>query len=433
MLAKAVFQLLTSFSFAIFGETFIFSPSPTISDAYPPRGTINLHAQQICEGFQRNSAYASKTLKIDLTRLFNAPVTSLQVTRDELGGRIKAVLASTPVMHLNIVYNGSTPSSLTFIVQRPLDEIEPVSRISLGENCRLFQAYHTYYNHHQRPFLRIRTDARGKEILRVKMEETPTATSVSADGLLKVGFIDSGLDYNHPALVHKSRPLLGIDLTNPDRPPFDYTNTIQNELMGKSYAHGTAVADVATRDLSVHIIPVRIENKSSLSGKAVEYLAQHGVRLVNISQGSWREPDWLDFQRAALAHPEMLFIVSAGNDSTNIDVSPTYPAAFEIPNMIVVASINSDGKFSDSFSNYGPNRVDVAAFGERVVAARAGGGTSTVSGTSFAAPQVTRLAAKFLINQRDLSTQELKTLILQSARATPHLEGRVRFGAIDSF
>ncbi|MDD3022248.1 MAG: S8 family serine peptidase, partial [Alphaproteobacteria bacterium] len=60
-------------------------------------------------------------------------------------------------------------------------------------------------------------------------------------------------------------------------------------------------------------------------------------------------------------------------------------------------------------------------------------GTSTVSGTSFAAPQVTRLAAKFLLNQRNLSTEELKNMIFRSARPTPQLEDKVKFGVIDTF
>lgn len=430
MLAKTIFHLLSSTSFAFFfGDTMAF---PT-SDYYPNRSTLNRHAQEICHGFSKDSTYGTRKLKFDLGTLFNTAVTSLKITGNSSGGNIDAALATLPPMRINIVYDNNDLKTFTFTVKRPQEEIEPISRISLSGNCQLYQAYNTYFNQQQRPYLRIRTDANEKEIFRIKMEEAPTDSLESADGLLKVGFIDSGLDYNHPSVISKSRPLVGIDLTNPARPPYDYTNTIQNELMGSTYAHGTAVADVATRDLNVHIIPVRIENKSSLSGQAIEYLANKGVRLVNVSQGSWRKEEWMDFRQAALAHPEMLFIVAAGNESLNIDITPTYPAGFEIPNMIVVASVNSQGEFSESFSNYGPNHVHVAAFGESVTAAKAGGGTSVVSGTSFAAPQVTRLAAKILMNQRGLSTEELKKNILKNARQTPQLDGKVRFGVIDTF
>ena len=44
----------------------------------------------------------------------------------------------------------------------------------------------------------------------------------------------------------------------------------------------------------------------------VEHAASAGVRIVNLSMGSRRLSEWLDFEAAARDHPEMLFVVSAG-------------------------------------------------------------------------------------------------------------------------
>ena len=56
----------------------------------------------------------------------------------------------------------------------------------------------------------------------------------------------------------------------------------------------------------------------------VEHAAAAGVRIVNISMGSRRRSEWADFEAAATTHPQMLFVVSAGNDGADIDETPVY-------------------------------------------------------------------------------------------------------------
>ncbi|MEN0057206.1 MAG: S8 family serine peptidase [Bdellovibrio sp.] len=384
--------------------------------------------------------YSEDQISQDITAFFKSPLKGTHKSEDSSGPNFDFFFDLTSPLQLQIKLNYQT-DSMTFNLKRQNNEIEPITRINLANNCHLYQAYHTYYNQSQRPYLRIKLDSQEKEIFRVRVEEEPRSLQeIYGDESLKeksketlrVGFIDSGLDYNHSALAKKSRPLLGIDLTNPERPPYDYTNSIFNELAGRSYSHGTAVADIATKDLDVLIVPVRIENKSHLAGEAIEHLARNNVRLVNVSQGSVKKEDWLSFEKAALAHPEMLFIVAAGNEKENIDTNPLYPASADLPNMIVVASVNKEGRFSSDFSNYGPSRVHVAALGEAITAATAGGGTQSVHGTSMATPQVTRKAAQILLRNRNIATQELKKQILKSAVMMPTLIGKVKFGVINS-
>ena len=47
---------------------------------------------------------------------------------------------------------------------------------------------------------------------------------------------------------------------------------------------------------------------------AVEIAAAAGASIVALPMGSRRAEDWTAFAAAAEAHPEMLFVVSAGND-----------------------------------------------------------------------------------------------------------------------
>lgn len=397
-------------------------------DMYPSRVEIERKAFEICGELQSDAEKGRKNLPQKLGDIFQNTKSVKLINSNSDETRLKYTIdASAPVL-AQVLYEKSA-QSFSLSITRSANEIEAISYVSLTKNCAPFQAFHTFYNQAKRPFLRIKTNSFGYEILNIKMEEPPLPFETSANGKLKIGIIDSGIDYNHERLISKSRPLIGIDLKNLGRPPFDYTNSIQNELMGRTFYHGTAVADIASRDIDVHVVPVRIENQSSAAGDAVEFLAKNNVRLVNLSQGSWNKDDWENFKTAVLRHPEMLFIVAAGNESTNIDDEPSYPAAFELPNMLVVASVSKDGSLS-SFSNYGSGKVHVAANGENILAAQAGGGYRELSGTSFAAPQVTRLAAKLLLKSPHLNATELKNKIIRSTRMTPSLSGKVKFGAL---
>ena len=58
---------------------------------------------------------------------------------------------------------------------------------------------------------------------------------------------------------------------------------------------------------------------------SVDKSAARGVRLFNVSLDSLDRDEWLPFMQAAAAHPDMLFMVAAGNYDRDIDQQPVYP------------------------------------------------------------------------------------------------------------
>lgn len=96
---------------------------------------------------------------------------------------------------------------------------------------------------------------------------------------------------------------------------------------------------------------------------------------------------------------DMLFVASAGNNGTDNDTTPTYPANYSAPNVISVAATDiydhlASTAYADGFnSNYGPNTVHLGAPGAVILTTAPGGNYLNFGGTSEAAPFVAGTAA----------------------------------------
>ncbi|HET6447826.1 MAG TPA: S8 family serine peptidase, partial [Conexibacter sp.] len=119
---------------------------------------------------------------------------------------------------------------------------------------------------------------------------------------------------------------------------------------------------------------------------AINYAGTHGARAANMSLGGVTANSAV--RDALAANPNVLFVVSAGNDGQNNDPGgvPHYPCAYDpstsgiagsVDNVICVAATDqADGLAS--FSDYGPTTVDVGAPGTEILS------TFPVTSTLFA-------------------------------------------------
>ena len=236
---------------------------------------------------------------------------------------------------------------------------------------------------------------------------------------IPVGVVDSGVNYLLPKIASRlardpEGEILGYDYWDLDRRPFDVSPTPDPFYPGH---HGTLTSSLVLAGAPVaKLVPYRYPRHAMARMAAViEDASAHGVRVANLSLDSADREEWLPFRKAAEAHPEMLFVVAAGNHGRNIDQQPVYPAAFTLANMIVVTSATANGRLTYGV-NWGPVSVDLLVRGEDVAALDFDGQRRAVSGSSYAAARVTALAACLLAGHPDWSTTQLKAAIFGHAQ-----------------
>jgi hypothetical protein len=122
-----------------------------------------------------------------------------------------------------------------------------------------------------------------------------------------------------------------------------------------------------------------------------------------------------------------LFVAAAGNDGADVDSTPAYPCAYDLPNVLcVTASDRNDGR--PAFANVGARSVDLAAPGTTITGPLESGGWGYASGTSFAAPHVAGAAALLLARVPSARPQDLIAALTGSATSAPDFAGKTVSG-----
>lgn len=131
----------------------------------------------------------------------------------------------------------------------------------------------------------------------------------------------------------------------------------------------------------------------------------------------------------AIDAKDTLFVIAAGNDGTNNDELPTYPANIKRNNTITVAATYGYSKIA-SFSNYGVKMVEVAAPGVGIKSAIPGDAYLTVSGTSQASPFIANIASQILDLNPNLTFKQVKEIIMKTVDKKEFLKDKVASGGI---
>ncbi|HXV84183.1 MAG TPA: S8 family serine peptidase, partial [Candidatus Binatia bacterium] len=235
----------------------------------------------------------------------------------------------------------------------------------------------------------------GEESTTCSIQETPwgiTRVDGPANGTgLTAWVIDTGIDLDHPDLNVDVGRSANFVLRGKDSPD-------------DGHGHGTHVAgtiaaldngcDVVGVAAGASVVAVRVLDNSGSGSYAgviagVDYVAANaGIGdAANMSLGG-PYSQALNAAVVGAASNGIRFALAAGNSAD--DASNYSPASADDPNIFTVSAMDSNDGFA-WFSNYGNPPVDCAAPGVNVLSTKKGGGTTTMSGTSMAAPHVAGL------------------------------------------
>jgi len=217
-----------------------------------------------------------------------------------------------------------------------------------------------------------------------------------------IAVLDGPVDLSHPSLATANLRQLGTLVSG-----------IANQ--GAASQHGTHIASVIfgqhdgpvkgiaplCRGLIVPVFRDGLDGSLAPSSqldlaRAITQAVQEGAQVINISGG--------EFAPTGTAHPLLadavqscvnngiLIVAAAGNEGCDCLHIPG-----ALPSVLVVGAMDSEGLPLD-FSNWGQRYQNqgVIAPGESILGATSGGGTVTNSGTSYATPIVSGIAALLL-------------------------------------
>ena len=131
----------------------------------------------------------------------------------------------------------------------------------------------------------------------------------------------------------------------------------------------------------------------------------------------------------------VIFVAAAGNDSSDNDTTPVYPANFEqtLNNVVSVAATDQNDALA-SFSNYGAKTVNVCAPGVDIYSTLPGGQYGFMSGTSMATPEVTGVLALVWMPHPNWTYSQVIARVLSTTDKVPGLQGVASTGGVvDAF
>ena len=159
--------------------------------------------------------------------------------------------------------------------------------------------------------------------------------------------------------------------------------------------------------------------------KAMNFVTEKGAKVINASWGGSVCVTSLQDAFKAISDKGVLIVVAAGNDGSDLDSNPSYPAAFNIDGQITVGASN-ENDYMAYFSNSSFNLVHLAAPGDFIFSTTPSEKYDYLRGTSMAAPFVSGAAAVLWGAFPKATAAQIKEALISSVDVTPNHEFRVK-------
>lgn len=270
--------------------------------------------------------------------------------------------------------------------------------------------------------------------IQLKIQNTNQATAMAGGGLnwgpdkveapavwsqgfhgenILVGVVDGMIDSTHPQLAPN---ILSVQ---------QFNSEINNPSLNK---HGSHVSGIIAADPSAGPVTGIAPKAKIIGGQfiandgggslgdaiiALNSVADRGAKIINMSWGGAPCVQNLKSAVEQLSNRGIILVTAAGNEGTNSDYSPSYPANFGVLNQLNVAATTVDDLMI-YFSNRGYRSVNIGAPGVGIFSTVPGNKTEAMDGTSMAAPLISGVAALLMSARPNATAQQIKMAILNS-------------------
>ncbi|MBK26380.1 MAG: subtilase [Halobacteriovorax sp.] len=273
---------------------------------------------------------------------------------------------------------------------------------------------------------------------------------------IKIAVIDTGVDYDHPDLKNNilmnEAEFNGVDGVDDDGNGYvddvfgyDFANNDADPMDG--HGHGTHCAGVigATHNRSgirgvmgrVKVLPIKFlgdNGSGTLEGavRAIDYAIKMKVHVMSNSWGGGGANKALLEAIKAADEAGIVFVAAAGNSTNNNDKNPSYPASYQVDNIISVGSMDGNGKKS-WFSNYGKKSVHIFAPGSDILSTVKNGKYKKMSGTSMATPFVSGAIGLLLTHEKNMTPKEIRERLMATSVKNKTLVKYAASGRLDAY
>lgn len=258
-----------------------------------------------------------------------------------------------------------------------------------------------------------------------------------------VAVVDSGIDHTHEDLKDQ----IWINTKEiPDNQIDDDNNGYVDDVRGYNFVgnnnktmdtegHGTHVAGIIGASHNsigimgimkdVRIMTVRVLDgwggEQAKIAKGIDYAIDNGADVINLSLTGSREMPIVYESLLRAQKKNIIVVAAAGNFNTS---TPYYPAAYNLPNIISVASVDLNN-IKSTFSNYGKDHVHVFAPGSDIYSLKPGNNYVLNSGTSMAAPVVSGIVGLILSVHGKASAKNMRERLMYTSSKLKRLDGMV--------
>jgi hypothetical protein len=254
----------------------------------------------------------------------------------------------------------------------------------------------------------------------------PEAHMLAHGANVTIAVIDSGVDARHPELANSIAD--NFDVLGSKEGPHVHGTGVAGAIVAHARLMGAAPA---ARILAIRAFGTAqngAESTTFVVLKGLDYAVAHGAQIINMS---FAGPKDALIERGIAAASTKGIVMVAASGNAGAKSPPLYPAAY--PNVMAVSATDAQDRLLAA-SNRG-SYIAVAAPGADIFLPAPDDKYQMTSGTSFSAAYISGLAALVLERNPALNPEEVRGVLMKTARdlGAPGRDDLFGAGEADAF